>query len=89
MNALSQILNIIDYRTWKDVCEMLNAIEEMKYILALLDSANTEAEFTTTRHLLHVDCSKTENEGIIQTVIDVGNSEGLGHSFSIEHKVGN
>lgn len=43
----------------------------------------------TTRHLLHVDCNETENEGIIQTVIDVGNSEGMGHSFSIEHKAGN
>ncbi len=38
MNALSQILNIIDYRTWKDVREMLNAIEEMKYVLVCLDT---------------------------------------------------
>ena len=43
----------------------------------------------TTRHLLHVDCSETENEGIIQTVIDVGYGEGVGRSFSIEHKVEN
>ena len=55
MNALSQILNIIDYRTWKDVREMLNAIEEMKYVLVRLDSANTEAEFTTMMEELTCD----------------------------------
>ena len=43
----------------------------------------------TTRHLLHVDCNETETDTVIQTVIDVGNSEGMGHSFSIEHKAGN
>lgn len=43
----------------------------------------------TTRHLLHVDCNETETDTVIQTVIDIGNSEGMGHSFSIEHKAGN
>lgn len=43
----------------------------------------------TTRYLLHVDCNETETDTVIQTVIDVGNSEGMGHSFSIEHKAGN
>ena len=43
----------------------------------------------TTRHLLHVDCNETETDRVIQTVIDVGNSEGMGHSFSIERKAGN
>ena len=38
MNALSQILNIIDYHTWKDVREMLNAIEEMKYVFVSPDT---------------------------------------------------
>lgn len=47
MNALSQILNIIDYHTWADVRERLNAIEEAKYVLARLQSANTEAEIET------------------------------------------
>jgi hypothetical protein len=42
-----------------------------------------------TPPIVVIASSVTENEEIIQTVIDVGNSEGLGHSFSIEHKVGN
>lgn len=55
MNALSQILNIIDYRTWTDVREMLNAIEEMKYVLTRLEGINTEAEFTTMMEELTCD----------------------------------
>lgn len=47
MNALKQILNIVDYRTWTEVREMLNAIEEMKYVLVRLEGTNTDTEFTT------------------------------------------
>lgn len=55
MNALSQILSIIDYRAWAEVREMLNAIEEAKYVLARLQAANTEAEFETLIEELNSD----------------------------------
>ena len=66
-----------------------NVVRMRSNSIDLGDFNEVNSFLETTRHLLHVNCSETENEGIIQTVIDVGNSEGLGHSFSIEHKVGN
>ena len=66
-----------------------NVVRMRSNSIDLGDFNEVNSFLETTRHLLHVDCSKTENEGIIQTVIDVGYGEGVGHSFSIEHKVGN
>lgn len=66
--------NFVDIRQRTSVLSMAGIDEAHDYI-------------ETARHLLHVDCNETETDTVIQTVIDVGNSEGLGHSFSIEHKV--
>ena len=66
-----------------------NVVRMRSNSIDLGDFNEVNSFLETTRHLLHVNCSETENEGIIQTVIDVGYGEGVGHSFSIEHKVGN
>lgn len=64
-------------------------IRQRTNVLGLTGIDEARDYMETARHLLHVDCNETETDTVIQTVIDVGNSEGLGHSFSIEHKVGN